>query len=228
MKKTHDVYMDRVKSEKQLCSVVLKGDFNPKIFQPAWFAMNNLIRPSEVDDPKDTKIRIIHPSVADFGLAWCNVLVTRDTFSVMSIQEIAFEPIRDLVIGTFQVLHHTPITKVGINHDRHYKFKAGNSADKFFSKNIDINLWKKLLPAPKVNALIIKYDRQDNYKGAINIKIEPSDKIKDGIFIAINDHFEITSDENKIGCKEVVSLLKNVWSVSDTRAGDIMKKLLEY
>jgi hypothetical protein len=36
--------------EIQGISIVLLVDFNPKIFQPAWFAAQNLIRQQEADE----------------------------------------------------------------------------------------------------------------------------------------------------------------------------------
>ena len=48
-----------MKPELYRISIVLLGNFNPKIFQSAWFASQNLIRKIEANE---AKIEIIHSS----------------------------------------------------------------------------------------------------------------------------------------------------------------------
>ena len=56
-------------------SIVLLGDFNPKIFQPAWFAAQELIRKEEAES---AEIEVIHPEVVVFSLDWLRIQVTRN------------------------------------------------------------------------------------------------------------------------------------------------------
>ena len=44
-------------------SIVLIGNFNPKIFQPAWFGSEGLIQKKEAEQ---STIEIIHPDVVIF------------------------------------------------------------------------------------------------------------------------------------------------------------------
>ncbi len=81
--------------EIQGSSIVLLGDLNPKIFQPAWFAAEKLIRKPEAEA---AEIEIIHPEVVIFNLEWLRLEVTRERFSASTTQEPYYEFIRDFQI----------------------------------------------------------------------------------------------------------------------------------
>ncbi len=95
-------------------TIVLLGNFNPKIFQPIWFSTEELLQKQEAEK---ANIEIIHPDVTIFSLDWLRVTVTPERFSAETTQESYYEAVRDLIIGTFSLLRHTPITKMGINID---------------------------------------------------------------------------------------------------------------
>ena len=79
-------------------NIVLLGDFNPKIFQPAWFAAEGLLQKKETDR---AKIEVFHHEISIFELDWLRLQVTRERFAVETTQEPYYEPLRDLVLGTF-------------------------------------------------------------------------------------------------------------------------------
>jgi hypothetical protein len=56
--------MNPPKPEIEGVGIVLVGSFNPRIFQPAWFAAENLIREEE---EQAAKIELIHRQVAIFS-----------------------------------------------------------------------------------------------------------------------------------------------------------------
>ena len=64
-------------------TVVFLGDFNPKIFQPAWFAVQGLIRQQEAEE---ANVEIIHPDVVSFSLEWLALQVTRERFAISTTQ----------------------------------------------------------------------------------------------------------------------------------------------
>lgn len=65
-------------------SIVLLGAFNPKIFQPAWFAFEELIRKQEAEE---ANIEIVHPDAVSFALEWLRLQVTRERFTASTTQE---------------------------------------------------------------------------------------------------------------------------------------------
>ncbi len=102
--------MSTQQPEIQGVSIVLLGDFNPKIFQPAWFAAQDLIRQQEADE---ADIKIIHPEVVSFATGqWLALEVTRERFVVSTTQDPYSKVMRDLVVGSFELLQHTPLYKL--------------------------------------------------------------------------------------------------------------------
>lgn len=68
----------------QAVSIVLRGQFNPAMFHPVWFASQNLIRPQEAES---ADVKIIHANLAVFDVEWLQVSITPDRFIVATGQE---------------------------------------------------------------------------------------------------------------------------------------------
>lgn len=98
-------------------SIVLLGSFNPKIFQPEWFGRHNLLPQGEVDA---AKVKIIHPEFCQFETERFEVQITHERFSAASKPNSTPLPLRDLVLGTFFILEHTPVTAMGLNRQMHF------------------------------------------------------------------------------------------------------------
>src|SRR3990172_4428140 len=169
-------------------SIVLIGDFNPKIFQPAWFGMERLI--------------------------------------VETAQEPYYEVMRDLVLGTFKILRHTPIKMMGINHTRHFLMDSEEEWHKFGDKLAPKECWKRILKKPGMRSLTIEDIRPDSFKGYIRVTVAPSVKTHPGVFFQVNDHFETKDPENTIGTDEIISILEHVWDDSSKRGKEIIKTIL--
>lgn len=73
--------------------------------------------------------------------------------------------------------------------------------------------------------LIIQGQRQDEYKGHIQVKIEPSSKIQPGIFISINDHYEI---QEELSCKAIIDILNINWAKSRRESEILIKYFVEH
>src|SRR5687767_7777928 len=93
-------------------SIVILGSLNPQIFQPEWFARMELIRPIEAEA---ARIEAVTSEVTVFHADWFHLQVTRDRFGVTASDGRFEQPLRDLVLGTFTLLRHTPVTAIGLN-----------------------------------------------------------------------------------------------------------------
>jgi len=203
-------------------SIVLLGDFNPKIFQPAWFAAEGLIRSVEAEN---AEIEIIHPEIVSFKLDWLIFRATRDRCSFATVQEPSFETMRDLCISTFEILTHTPINKMGLNNDTHFKMRTTDEWHSLGHKLAPKDLWKDTFLNPGLRSLTIEGRRDDNFKGYIRVKVEPSVRIDPGVYIQVNDHYETNTDT--IGCGAIINILRTCWKNSKERAINIINKILE-
>jgi len=208
-------------------SIVLVGNFNPEIYQPSWLALQKLIRDKEYET---ADIQIIHKDVTIFKLDWVQFEITRDRFSVTTTEERYYESMRDLILGIFSLLPHTPIKKMGINTDLHYGVKKEEDWHKIGDILAPKTIWKKVFKKPGMRALIIEESiRPDNLAGFIRIKIEPSIRItleRFGIYFNVNDHFEF--DKKDINSVDYFTeILNNKWNESTERTTKIIKTILE-
>lgn len=214
------------KIEKSNISVVFIGKFNPAIFQPLWFSSEGLIRESE---GKEARIELIHPDATIFSLDWIRIEVLRDKLIFRSLQDENEEIIADLIIGTFKLLRHSPIYKMGIN--KEVQFTAEN--DKAWHKIGDTlapkDIWENIVNKPGMNNLTMESQRsEDTYTGYIRTKIEPDPKKRYGVLISVNDHYEIEMKENEIvNSDEIIKIFESKWKASLKKSNEIITYLME-
>lgn len=210
--------------EIQSVSVVWLGDFNPKIFQPAWFAAEGLIRKQEAEE---ANVEIIHPEVVSFALEWLTLHVTRERFFASTSQEPYYEVVRDLVLGTFRLLRHTPVHKMGINTDMHFRMGSEEAWHAFGHRLAPKDLWQGILENPGMRSLTMEGRRPDGCKGYIRVKVEPSVRVHPGVYVNVNDHYEEADPKSVIGSDEIRTLLERSWDESLRRSARIAYALLE-
>ena len=213
--------------DQQASSIVFIGSFNPKIFQPAWFVKEGLIQKQEGDE---ADIEIMHNEFVSFGLHWLKLTVTRDKFQVATSQESFYEFLRDLAFGTFKVLKHTPISQMGINLHMHFRMNSEKEWHDFGHKLTPKEIWNKVLTKPGMLKLTIQGDtNRCNLNGYRQVTVEPSKKVPNGVFLTVNDHYQVKDKEikNVSGCEEIIGILETKWNESIEGSKKIIYQLLE-
>lgn len=218
--------MENPAPEFEGLSIVLRGDFNPKILQPAWFASQKLIREEEAEK---VELRFIHHDICDFSLEWLQLQVVDDRFVASTTKPPYYELLRDLVLGTFRILRHTPLRLMGINRDMHFKMDSQETWHGIGHRLAPKELWKDILRDPGLRSLTMEGVRPDNFKGYIRVKVEPSVKVKPfGVYFEVNDHFEVKeADAKLVGADEIMNLLQQCWKDSVSRSDKIIDYLLK-
>lgn len=210
--------------DRYLSAIVLLGDFNPSIFQPSWFRAEGLVSQKEVEI---AEVKIIHRDVSVFTLDWLKIEVIRERFEVQTTQAPYNEPLRDLVIGTFSLLKHTPLKMLGINNVMHFKFDTQDKWQEAERKLIVEGIWEKIIEKPGLKGLTIESPRPDDLKGCIRVIVEPSPKFRPGVVISFNDHYEVSDEEKAAGADKITDILKSAWPESQKRSENIIYTLLE-
>jgi hypothetical protein len=213
-----------IRPEIQGASIVLIGDFNPKIFQPAWFASQDLIRNEEA---QNAEIQIVHQALVDFSLEWLKVQVRQDRFSAGTHLSPYYTPLKDFVVGTFRILRHTPIRMMGINCDYHLSIGSEDRWHALGHRLTPKEIWERVLEKPGMRSLSVEGVRPDQHKGRLLVRVEPSVRIKYGVFITVNDHYELKDTDSPLGCDKIIDILAESWEVSVSRSNEIAFKILE-
>lgn len=199
------------KSDRQLSSIVGIGSFNPAIFHPIWFEKNNLIAPSECET---ADISIISNEVSVVKFESFLLKSTTDRFSIESDDIRRFQPLCDLVVGTFTILEHTPVVAFGMNNHQEFVFDSFDSWNNFGHNCAPKNLWNLSLLEPGMRKLTIEGRRENSKSQRIQVTVEPSKKLEDNaVQFSLNEHYEMAqlqADETPTALK-FVEILQDSW-----------------
>ncbi|MFJ7968524.1 hypothetical protein [Streptomyces sp. NPDC096324] len=173
--------------EHDQMSIVFLGSFNPKIFQPAWFAAQGLIRQEEATE---AQIEVISNEICVFETSWFRLEVFNERWAMISRATPAIEMLRDLVVATFEILSHSPVAKIGLNAYGHYSMPNRETLDKFgHTVAPKDEIWGPVLEDPRLLTLTVTGQRTDGFKGAVRAKVEPSSRVDDGLYVEVNDEY---------------------------------------
>jgi len=205
-------------------SVVLVGSFNPAIFQPEWFARNGLLPQGEVDD---AKIQIVHPQVSQFETERFILQITTDRFSSLTKPNAVAEPLRDLVLGTFYILEHTPVSAIGLNCMLHFATGSEEGWHKIGDKLVPKDAWSPILEGrPGLRNLDILAQKDHPNGPSVMVKIQPSVHVVPwGVYFEINEHYP--AEENS-GLKSMMGILQNRWEESQKNGERIARHILDW
>lgn len=199
-------------------SIVVLGSFNPAIFHPVWFKTHGLIRDEEADT---AKLEVTHPEISVFSVDWFRLQVLRERFSIETSDSAHFEPLRDLVLGTFSLLEHTPVSAMGLNRMMHFKMPSEDKWHAFGHLIAPKKVWHGIMKQPGLKSLTMQDSRSDP-PGYTQVKVEPSRSVEPGIFVQVNIHYEI----EKENVQAMLSILKNSWEMDLISAEGIAKHLM--
>jgi hypothetical protein len=204
-------------------SIVLIGNLNPAIFHPSWFASHNLLRAEEADA---ATINIIHPDVASFKAEWLEVNIVRERLQIGTVQESYYEPLRDLAVGILGLLSHTPIRVMGINRDFHFDLVSEEVWNELGHRLVPKDDWNPLLKSPGMRTLIVQGARPDDSEGYLRVTVQPSPRIKYGVFIEVNDHYMLTTGQKvDDGSDKARTILSEKWNESMKRGSEIAQAI---
>jgi hypothetical protein len=204
-------------------AIVVLGSFNPSIFQPAWFAAEGLITSGEAEA---AEIRIVHRELTVFGTEYWDLECTTDRFVVASDRSPTTEILRDLAVGVFTLLTHTPMHAVGLNHSEHWELGNEDAVHALGFRLVPRENWTSVLEQPAMQTLTVQGNRPDDFQGYIRVRIEPSIQVHNGVFLDVNDHLEFASPKDVEGANKLVKILSTEWNNSRDRASAIIEGVL--
>lgn len=190
-------------------TIVVAGDFNPAIMHPQWFASNGLIRD---EDAGNAEIEIVHKRVSNFRTESFSLQVTDDRFAIQSEDPTMFLPIRDLVVGTFSILEHTPVRAFGLNRYEHIPMEsetAWHALGDFFVPKAP---WNELMDRPGTRIVAVSGHRKGADDAIVELKIQPSSKTQNGVHLHLHEHYDIPHDANSPeAMKYLLNTLRSAW-----------------
>ncbi len=223
----------RIEPEISGVNVVLLGHFNPAIFTPAWFALQGTL-PKQAADT--AQLQVAHQELTVFSTEWLRLRVTKERFGA-GTRKAPYIRVRDLLVRVFKEhLPHTPLKAFGINRDAH--FPAGQTERDRIGRSLapvePWGRWKDELGLDRdhggMKSLTMSRHGLSNRPagGQINVTVEPSKRIADsrfGIYVTVNDHYEIASD-NVEGREQLMGFLEGCFESSIRRSDAIIDHIM--
>jgi hypothetical protein len=206
-------------------SIVAVGDFNPAIFSPDWLERNGLIGKDDADTVRtgsQGKSLLISHQVAAFETKWFALQVLETQFSLTSKDALS-PAFKDLAVGMFQLVPHTPVTAVGLNFFGHFKLATEAEYHRIGDLLAPKDIWKSLYPDESAGLADLTIRIQHWTRGEPlktkdekRVSVQPSNKIKFGVFLSYNDHHDVSgSDEDDLmPAKRVATIVDTVWEPS--------------
>ncbi len=205
-------------------SIVLAGAFNPRIFTPAWFSRQNLLSANEADQA-DTKI--VHPEISHFETESFVVHVTTERFTAVTRPSAHWVVLKDLVLGTFYVLEHTPIKAIGLNRMMHFRLGSEEQWHRFGDRVTPKEGWAGILGGrPGMASAEILAEKRDAPGVKLSVKVQPSVQVRPfGVYFETNEHYETPNED---GLSLALTKLREGWEESQQYANEIADHILNW
>lgn len=211
-----------ISPEIEALTIVAVGNFNPAIFHPLWFSKIQMFSETEINQALEEFKGVVHKDIAEFQIDWCHFVVQTNRIIVSTRMDAYFERLRDLLYATFKELIHTPVTAVGINPEADFKASSHERWKDFGHRLAPKEDWGEITTNPGLRELIIEdRPRADKFTGYTQIKIQPSEKIENGIYIHMNDHHSFQDFELEDGAKHLLEVLEEGFDNTMKRWGKI-------
>ena len=223
-------------------SIVLVGQFEPLRAQPATLLREGLV------DSADLAASSYEFLTKDFPLAilpWMVLTIELEKLTAMTtLQNPAVEPVRDFVLDFLEAMPQRRYTALGINWDNHIAVRSPEELQTLLDRvaaalapfpiaegNNGVStesdpLVAKLLD-PKLRSLVFQARRDDQVKGQLTIRIEPSTRVVPGIYLQINDHYEADPDTLAKQPDQLLGILSEGWERATQRADGIIAGVRE-
>ena len=161
-------------------SVVMVGSFNPAIFHPEWFARNGLLPQGEVDS---ADLQVVHPQLSQFETERFSFQITMDRFAALTKPNTTAGPLRDLILGTFFILEHTPVSAIGLNRMLHFAMGSEEAWHRLGDRLAPKEPWNPILEGrPGLRNLDIITQKESPKGASVMVRIQPSIQVQHGVY----------------------------------------------
>jgi hypothetical protein len=202
-------------------SIVLIGQFDPNRAHPTELRKRGLIT---AEDLVDLKIEVILPEIVAISFAWIVLTVERNRFTVMTtLTNPMPEPVRDFAAEFLDKRDAESVTALGLNTDCHFHVAQADAWHRIGHILAPKDLvWDKVMENPGMQTLVVRGTRDDSWGGHVMVKVEPSVRIEQGVYVQINDHYTHKDISKSNQSDQIVSVLTEQWRESLRRADSII------
>jgi hypothetical protein len=219
-------------------SIVVIGKFNPAVLHPYWFASRELLPPEQLAEARDT-VQAVMSDVMMFEAGWLTFQAVPNRLSFTSKESASHLELRDLAIGTLSLLGDDPVTALGLNRDAHYRMGTEEEWHEVGDRFVPNEPWEELTGGQRagLRQLVVQVTREGiehtkeavSEHGATYVTLAPSIEPQTqpyGLFVGINDHFQLGTETEPRSAGEVGETLAQEWEPARKRANSIAKHMI--
>lgn len=211
-------------------SIVLVGNFNPKIFHPEWLIRKEIVE--EWDYSKDKVVNV--GDLSQISLPSNRRLsVLLNQYALTSQMASDFLTLKDVVTNTFTVLKETPISQMGMNYTAEIKLDSYDRWRQFGDQLAPKQRWIDCIDYyDKLNEeqiryfglyeLVMELPRNDDFNGYIRPKIKALSSADLTLTFNVNNHVEVEAAD----AMNMVKVLEQSWEGSLQFANELMHKIM--
>jgi hypothetical protein len=214
-------------------SIVVVGDFNPRIFHPEWFLRYDLLRESEVNAAAESDNFVLAEQLANFETDWLIIQVRRDRFIAKTKDASKFRPLGDLVAAILQLLEHTPVGLLGLNRMMHYQVDSEEQWHVIGDTLAPKGIWEGIVDEPGMRGVELEARPRTELAEHFHITIKPSGRVKPhGVYFNFNEQHNVSSldeglHEAEAPAAHFSNLIEEQWSEARQHFASVTEKLLE-
>ncbi|MDE0417758.1 MAG: hypothetical protein OXI95_12610 [bacterium] len=222
----------RIEPDISGVDIVLRGNFNPAILTPAWFAMHGLLPGAD----ETATLDLATPSLVAFSTEWVSLHSTTDQFQVHT-QLMPYVRLSDLVLRIFRErLHHTPLSALSINRHIHFRVASPETRQRVGRMLAPLAPWTGIADTLRLtgadSGMLSLTMRQSELTdrpsgGHIDTRVEPSVRVGDGrqgVYVHVNDHYGAVNTAD--GAEYLLDLLETKFEESLQRADSIVNHVM--
>ena len=204
-------------------TTVVVGEFNPAIFTPDWLERNNLIGEGDAAVAREGRAGsqlLVSHQVTSFETEWFTLQVLYKQFTLTS-KGVLSPAFKDLTVGIFQLVSHTPVKAIGLNFTGQFKLNNLEEQHKVGDVFAPKDIWNTLYPEEFFAGLAnltmrIQHgsreggpDTQDEKR----ITLQRSSNFKTGISLSFNDHHDLVAgyDDKLLPTERLVNIVDEQW-----------------
>lgn len=182
-----------------------------------WFCANGLVGKGDADAARNRDDYVVARQVSRFQTDLAVVQAIGNQLSIASVGPVS-PALADLASGIFDLLPHTPVTAVGINFMAHFKMEDFDTYHQIGDKLAPKDIWNDIFPervAGLANLTILIQEGTREVTATPNnkrITVQPSNQVRPGLYLQINNHFEVDVAGVKLErAKVAAGVIKENW-----------------
>lgn len=188
-------------------NIVIRGVFDEGQLTPRFLLDQDLITQSDFEK---TEFELKVPEVLIYQADWIRCQIRREAIELTCTDPVDFERLRDVAIGILGSLPGIRASLLGINRVVHFVVPDWDSWHRIGDRLANNALWHGVLDLPGMRSLTTIGSRPDLYWGHVQVQVEPSNQYERAIFVAVNDHFDLTTVDAQPSSREEALALERV------------------